>query len=178
MGKTQALWLTSSNVPCSAKATASSQEFVAIPLDEDELVAVVPADHQLRDRGVVAVADLASDPFILSIAGCERMITGVFASAGLAPRVAFQVIETATIVNMVREGLGLTMIPALAVPSNLEGVALLRVEPPARRRLALAVHKTYLSSPAVSAFIAQVGLVKLSDEYFTVPMITNLIDNG
>jgi len=107
------------------------------PLMEDELVVVLPNDHQLSDQEVVAWDTLARYPLILlpKKSSVRRLV-----EAGLvvqnAPRAAVhEVVSMVTAVNLVAGGLGLAVLPELSLPSlKTEGVTFRRVGPPAPRR--------------------------------------------
>lgn len=61
-----------------------------------------------------------------------------------------------TILAMVGEGLGITVVPELALPLHPESLTELRtvsLEPPVRRHLALAVRSLEIASPAATAFV-------------------------
>ena len=69
----------------------------------DELVALLPAAHPLTAKEKVTLADLASEPFVL-------LDEGEFATHGLSPHVTSEVTDDSTIMAMVEEGLGVSML--------------------------------------------------------------------
>jgi len=81
--------------------------------------------------------EIGQEPFLMSKGGCEPMIRALFAKAGLAPNVAFEVRDISTLVAMVREGLGVSLIPELAIPKDAGGIVTARLKPRARRKLAM-----------------------------------------
>src|SRR5215216_2828875 len=99
------------------------------------------------------VALLAPEPFILSRGGCERLILETFTAAGHAPRIAFEVHEVSTIVAMVAEGLGVSVVPELSAVAVPARVALRPLSPPVRRPLGLAVPSLAEAPPGVRAFL-------------------------
>lgn len=121
----------------------------------DEMVVVVPAGHRLAARESVSAAELEREPFIMPRGGCEALVLPVFQAAGCAPRTSFEVLDTTTLLLMVQEGLGVTVFPRLAVPATMTGVRLLPLDPPAWRRIGLAVHPGDARSPAVAAFLRE-----------------------
>lgn len=121
----------------------------------DEMVAVVPAAHPLAARGRASARELESEPFILPRGGCELLVYPVFQEAGCAPRISFEVMDTTTLLLMVQEGLGVTVFPRLAVPQGMGGLRLLPLDPPAWRRIGLAVNPGDARSPAVAAFLRE-----------------------
>ena len=126
----------------------------AMPLAVDRMLAVVPSAHPFADLPMIRAADLADEPFIMSTAGCEPLILACFRDAGCLPRVRFRVGDVNAILAMVREGLGVTIIPELAVPPA-EGLCALPLDPPAMRHLGFAVRSLAGASPAVRAFLEQ-----------------------
>lgn len=76
----------------------------------DELVALLPATHPLTAKEKVALADLASEPFVLLDEGEQSLVLDAFAAHGLSPRVTSEVTDDYTIMAMVEEGLGVSML--------------------------------------------------------------------
>jgi DNA-binding transcriptional LysR family regulator len=101
------------------------------------------------------VAAIAAEPFIMSKGGCEPQIRAIYRRAGTAPTVAYEVRETATIVAMVGEGLGISVLAGLSLPAQSTRVRAVPFRPPVRRRLALAVPSLANASPAAHAFIRE-----------------------
>lgn len=126
-----------------------------VPVAEDELLAVLPGRHPLGDAEAVSIERLAKEPFVMSKGGCEPLISSAFRSAGCEPSTRFEVRDMGAILAMVGEGLGVTIVPELALPRHPEDLADLRtvpLDPPVRRRLALATRSLDTSPPAANAF--------------------------
>jgi DNA-binding transcriptional LysR family regulator len=130
----------------------------------DRLLAVLPASHPLAERTSVRTRDLAGEPFILTRAGCEGFILAALAAQGVTPDVRHEVTEARSILAMVSENLGVSVMPALATHTPPAGVALRPLRPAVRRELHLAVTPTRAPSPALRAFLSEVpsAHVKLS----------------
>ncbi len=125
------------------------------PLITDELLAVFPAAHPLAARAALRPRDLAGQPFILTRAGCERLILAALRAHGVAPTVTHEVSEASSILAMVGEGLGISVIPGLAALTPPATVALRPLTPRAERHLSLAVAPSRAPSPAVRAFLTE-----------------------
>lgn len=76
----------------------------------DELVALLPAVHPLAAKEKVTLADLASEPFVLLDEGEQSLVLDAFAAHGLSPHVTSEVTDDYTIMAMVEEGLGVSML--------------------------------------------------------------------
>lgn len=124
------------------------------PLATDELLAVLPATHPLTARSRVTARDLACEPFILTRAGCERMILATLTAHGIAPSVTHEVTEASSILALVSQGLGISIMPGLAAKDPPVNVELRPLKPRAQRRLSLATTPTGAPSPPVQAILA------------------------
>jgi len=141
------------------------------PLAADRLVAVLPAGHALAAQPHTTLQQLAAEPFVLSRGGCERLILDTFTAAGQAPQVAFEVHEVSTIVAMVAEGLGVSVVPALSAVAVPPRVALRPLSPVVERRLGLAVPSLADAPPAVRALldVAELTNQRLDNQDLGVP---------
>lgn len=125
------------------------------PLLEDEFLAVLPADHALAAAPVVSRAAFAELPFILTQAGCERLVLGLLRAVGVTPSVQHEVTEASTIVSMVSARLGVSIMPALAAPNPPQGVVLLPLRPRAKRPLFLAYPTGRTPTPATAVVLKE-----------------------
>ncbi|GAB2830169.1 LysR family transcriptional regulator [Actinocorallia aurea] len=125
----------------------------AVPLAGDEFLAVLPAAHPLAAEGSVCLADLADDPFLLSGAGCEPLIQTLYRALGLTLSPARRVQRMDTLLAMVREDLGVSVVPSLALPELLDGISAVPLRPAAPRRLLLAAAGDGELTPAAGAFL-------------------------
>jgi DNA-binding transcriptional LysR family regulator len=147
-------WLLSSAIDVGV-VTLPSKTFQTTEFTTDQMVAVVPNGHRIAAKPKVRLREIASTPFIMSKGGCEPLIRGMFRSANVPLRVRYEVRDMATILGMVKEGLGVTIVPTLTLPEVHPGIRALPVYPPLERRLALAVRPREASPPAVRAFIRE-----------------------
>jgi DNA-binding transcriptional LysR family regulator len=130
-----------------------------VPLAEDEMLAVVPAGHRLASRPHMTVADLAGEPFLLSAGGCEPAIRRLHEQHHVPLVPASRVTDMSTLLALVREGLGVSIIPALSLGGRHDGIAALALRPRAPRRLLLGIKDADLG-PAARAFLSDVDDVR------------------
>jgi DNA-binding transcriptional LysR family regulator len=124
-----------------------------VPILADQFCAIAAAGSPLAQRGKVSVRDLAGEPFIMSRYVSERVVRAAYARHRVSLTVRFDVQDLATLVSLVREGLGISVVPSVAFPETPPGVALLPLLPRVRRELGFALNSWEHSSPAVSAFV-------------------------
>ncbi|MGO4713409.1 LysR family transcriptional regulator [Bradyrhizobium sp. 2TAF24] len=127
----------------------------ASPLGRDPWLAVVPAGHRLARpgrRGVVALAELAAEPFILATGGCEATALGIITGAGLdLADVRARVRDWSSGFALVREGVGVTLVPELTLPVDRRGLQVLRLAEPVHRAFGLVASESGARSRAVQA---------------------------
>ena len=70
-----------------------------------------------------------------------------------SPYIRYQASDSATILAMVREGLGVTLVPRAMLPQKLEGVVALPLDPPQKLQIGLAVKSQETASPGAKLFI-------------------------
>jgi DNA-binding transcriptional LysR family regulator len=124
-----------------------------VPLMKDELCAIVPATSELAGRRRISIRELAKEPFVMSRYTSEPLVRSAFAQQNLSARIRFEVQDLGTLVSMVREGLGLSIVPRLAFSAIPDGVALVSVAPAIRRELGFAMKSSDHLPPAALAFI-------------------------
>ncbi|RSN01923.1 LysR family transcriptional regulator [Nonomuraea sp. WAC 01424] len=125
------------------------------PLARGELVAVVAPDHRLAGE-VTDLRGLAGESFIDFRAGHAGRIQSdqAFAAAGVEREVSFEVSSAEFMVDLVRHGLGVGLLPAAYAPrfANL-GIVRLRDAPARVEHLIWTNHP----SPAAAAFLDLIG---------------------
>jgi LysR family hydrogen peroxide-inducible transcriptional activator len=88
----------------------------AEPLRQDPLLVALPAGHRLARRRQVPLEDLRAERFILlSEVHClGRQVTDYCHRHGLEPLVACRSAQVATVQRLIGQGLGVSLLPALA----------------------------------------------------------------
>jgi len=107
----------------------------ASPVFEDDYVVVLPVTHQLASRVSVGLKELDGQRMLMSGGGCETLIQELLAAASSQPHIICLVRDNAALVSMVGEGLGLTIMPELAVPVDHPKTVLIKLRPNLRRTL-------------------------------------------
>lgn len=126
------------------------------PLGQDEWMAVLPAAHPLARAGnAIDLAELAAQPFVLATGGCSVHAQSVAQDAGIAiADVRATVQDWSSAFTLVREGLGVSLVPALTLPDNRRGLRVLRLATPLFRSFALATSAQSADSAPVLALFS------------------------
>ncbi|MGD8190910.1 LysR family transcriptional regulator [Brevibacillus ginsengisoli] len=129
-------------------------EFETTFIVHDEMKVLVPSTHSLASKRSLEVEDIRDEAFIMTKGGCEGMIRKIFKACN--PDIKYEVKETSTILTMVQQGFGITILPSMALPAKLPQAVVLSFDPPVYRSLGLAVNSLDASSKAVQMFIEHV----------------------
>jgi len=81
----------------------------------EEMVVVLPAAHPLAKLEVVDVALLGEDRWIAGCPRCRGHLLAVCEVAGFTPSISFETDNASAVLNMVASGLGVAMLPRLAL---------------------------------------------------------------
>ena len=108
-----------------------------VPLYTDEMMAVLPVDHPLADRSAVPLAELSDDPYIRLEEGSFNEPMNAFHSLGLEPNTRLSVYDDYTVLAMIEEGLGYSIIPEMNLLRHDYRVVKRSLEPKITRNLCL-----------------------------------------
>lgn len=137
-------------------------------LDEDMHVAL-PADHELADAGAIRLEQLAAETWLCgsSETSCRRLTVGSCERAGFRPDVAYESNDYTAMQALVAAGMGVTLIPDLALLYRNPEVAIVDVipEPPIRRIWAVTLEAGTRSraTEAMIAVLEEVSATILAD---------------
>ena len=103
----------------------------------DRMMAVVPPDNPLVEKDELTLADLATQPFILLDEGRESVTLHAFEQAGLSPHVCYEATDDYSILAMVRQGLGVTILYEMMFVGFESGVVVRPIREEPRRTITL-----------------------------------------
>src|SRR5262249_45351952 len=124
---------------------------------DDPFFLALPAGHQAARRGRIRLADLAGDPWINTPGWCHCsvIVLRACAAAGFEPHVAFESDDYLAVQGLVAAGLGVALIPELALATVREDIVIRPLGPGTPvRRIVAATSETAYPSPATAAMLA------------------------
>jgi DNA-binding transcriptional LysR family regulator len=134
-------------------------------LMEDPLHVALPREHRLADHPALTMADLRDETWIEGRnAVCAAPLHAAAYAAGFEPRIGFESAPWLGKQGLVAAGVGVTLIPTLALATARDDVVLRRVDDPVlKRRVSIATLCCGYSSPAVGPMRAI--LHEVADEH-------------
>lgn len=132
--------------------TEEMHEFEFIPLLQDKMVVFVPEGHKLSNQANIRLQEIANEPLIMPKV-CNHVLRSIFKEQGVSPNIQFEVRDIATILAMVQEGVGNTILPEMAIPTALPKISASYLSPQVYQNLGLEVRSMDYLSPVLTAFI-------------------------
>jgi DNA-binding transcriptional LysR family regulator len=140
-------------------APGSPRTLDVTPLATEDLLLVVPPGHRFAGRPTIRLGELSYEQFVLPtnsfnmttqlIDACRRV--------GFEPRVAYQTGSLESVKNFVRQGLGVSVLPRMALDElGREGLVILEVEGGLVRDLNLIQRKDRSTTGAARALMLHV----------------------
>lgn len=112
----------------------------AVLIGQDEWVGVLPAGHRLARRGTLFLSELAAEPFVLATGGCHVHARTLAEATGFSlADVRMEVRDWASAIALVREDVGVSIVPESTLPEKRKGLRVARLDPSLFRQFGLAV---------------------------------------
>lgn len=134
-------------------------DLVVRPLLTDRLVGLVPDGHRLAagDRPV-RIEELAQEEWIAGCPRCRRHLVEVCERAGFTPRIDFATDDYPAVVGLVAAGLGVAVLPELALEAvRPKGVAVLEMLPAVQREVVALTLPDLAQVPAVAMMLGRLA---------------------
>lgn len=149
-------WLAAGTVELGVVLNPAPGRAAAI-LGRDTWVAVLPASHPLGRRASesgVTLEELAAQPFILATGGCAVNGQSLMARAGLhLPDIRVTVRDWASACALVREGMGVSLVPESTLPEEQRGLRVMSLRPAVHREFGLVCSEAGKASRPAQALL-------------------------
>lgn len=119
------------------------------PIMEDEFLAVAPP-KMLGERTTISRDELYEYPNIYTD---DSHLRDYFDVSKFEESIFFRSEDDLSIINMVRSGMGIAVLPALVLAGNAEGVQLLHLSPPLKRTIGFAYRKDKKNGDVLARFL-------------------------
>jgi DNA-binding transcriptional LysR family regulator len=132
------------------------ESFKRVQLLSDPMYLALPREHPLAAKSAVRLQDLSEESWVQTsrASACARYVVRSCHAAGFEPKVSFESDDYQTVQGLVAAGVGVALIPELALSGTREDIAIraLSPRPPIRQVLAAAPSGARLA-PAAPAML-------------------------
>jgi len=145
-------WLRNGTVDVGFMTDPESDEFYFRELLADRMNIVLPPEHPLAG-GPVSLDQLKDETFVLLESGYSQITEKMFRSAALRPKQQYTVKDDYTVMSMVENGLGVSLLPELMLQRTPYKMYTCPTEPAFYRHLGVSWLKKEQNSVAVNKFV-------------------------
>jgi len=144
-------WIRQGQVDCGFVRLPAPNDLQATLLKQDMLVAVLPVDHPLAEEETIALEQLCGQSFIKLQK--DQEIETFLEHLPEPPRISYEVSSDHTVLSMVENGLGISIMHSLIADTDRYRVVWKALEQPCIREIGVAVPKNARLSTPVKTFI-------------------------
>lgn len=120
---------------------------------DDEMVMIMPKGHRCAEKEHISMKDFADDPFIFLDQGKKSEPLEYFKKSGVEPNLQYQVYDDYTIMNMVEQGLGISILPKLVLLRHHQDIVVRSLTPALHRDICVAYKNDESISIAGKLFV-------------------------
>jgi DNA-binding transcriptional LysR family regulator len=128
----------------------------ATPLFEDPMRLALPRAHGLSEKERITLEELADESWVQTseASACARHVVRSCRAAGFEPQVSFESDDYLTVQGLVASGVGVALIPQLAMSPTLSyDITIRELHPPPVRHVLAATPGASVSLPAATAML-------------------------
>lgn len=141
-----------------------------VKLLEDPMHVALPVDHPLAAKRALRLGDLSGDDWVQTSASspCARHVVRLCLAAGFEPNVTFESDDYETVQGLVAAGVGVALIPRLALTRVHPGIVVRSLSPrPPLRKVVAATTAGPGTAPAAGMMIEILG--EVAQQYTDAP---------
>lgn len=146
-------WIAEGRVDCGFLRLPTKSEFETVFLKKDNLLAVIPDDHQLADCDKFPITAFENQPFMMLEKGGNYEITELLGKNHVKPDIRFTTWDDYAIMSMVEHGLGIAILPELILKRIPYQIITKPINVPAYRNIGLVYRNRKLLSLAAEKFV-------------------------
>ncbi|MEA5144308.1 MAG: LysR family transcriptional regulator [Oscillibacter sp.] len=149
-------WIASGRVDCGFLRLPAKRPLDVFSLYQDEWMVILPPGHPMAGLDPFPTQALTECPFIQMDEGTDYEIEAVFDALQICPRVQYTAKEDQTILAMVSNGLGISMMPGLMLHHSPYPLVRRRLERNFERNIGIGLKSLPMASVSTRRFLEHV----------------------
>lgn len=146
-------WMANYQVDIGFMSKGTAMDYHWIPLGNDPMVAILPLDHPYANASSYPLEAVEHEKFIMPGLGHDIDTMRLLDEHGLKPHIVVETIENASMLAMVEQGMGMSIVNSLLTHRLNFEIAKVPVSPASSITFGMAVPSLENASPAVQRFI-------------------------
>lgn len=146
-------WIKSNKVDFGFVSYKDTPDLNLEEVDEDLYYAVFPKNHKFAKLDKIPLEELENEQLLMIEEGTPNNAIQHFNELGLYPEVKFRIQDDFTILSMVEENFGVSILPSLVLKRTSYDCSAVPTEPPIHRKIYLAYQNVGLMSMAAQKFL-------------------------
>ncbi|VFS58446.1 LysR family transcriptional regulator [Leminorella grimontii] len=130
---------------------------------KDRFTVVVPDSHPFAERSAVSVEELSKEPLIVSKGRYELSIMTLFKERNVIPNVQYEFNHPSTALSFIRQGLGIALLPGLALNSLAADMRAIALEPAFYRDITLVTSEQPVENSPVCCLLRCIEALKMQE---------------
>ncbi len=131
----------------------SNPSFAWLPYTEDRMVAVLPANHPFAGMESYPLQACRKEDIIMPCEGDDADVRDLLKKYGIVPNIRLTTLETLTAVNMVEEGIGISIMNEGITKYWNTRASIIPIDPPSTIEIGITLPSLETAAPAVREFV-------------------------
>ncbi|MCA4158110.1 LysR family transcriptional regulator [Priestia megaterium] len=124
------------------------------PLVKEPILVIMSPQHKLANLNLISLKAIESSEFILPYSDSHFEVHNIFKEEQISPKIAYQVRGDETIISMVKNNLGISLLPKLLLSRCTEGIVIKPLEIDVSRELGIIMNiRKHTQTPSVNKMI-------------------------
>ena len=145
-------WILNGTVDFGFLSLPASKSFEVIPIKKDKMFCVLPSNHPYRHQNTILFDQIKTEPFIITKWGSTDDVRRILSENNVKPKIKYEVAEERTIIAMVQNGLGISILPEMVLVGDIHNICLIDLEKSAYRLIGIGLNSIKNISPAARKF--------------------------
>ncbi|GGG59765.1 LysR substrate-binding domain-containing protein [Paenibacillus radicis (ex Gao et al. 2016)] len=146
-------WISEGTVDFGFLSLPTLKEFEVIPIMEDRMLAILPANHPYAHEEIVPLSIFEQESMILLEEGTKKEVLEMFRQHHIKAKIEYRLDDDYTIISMVENGLGISILAELILKRIPYNILSKETSPSFSRSIGIAIKSRKQASIAVRCFL-------------------------
>lgn len=146
-------WISNGEVDFGFLSIPTSLRFEVIPLKKDRMLCILSEEHRLAQKNEVTFEEIEQEPLIRAKKGSDNDLRRILEENNVTPHVKFELEDDQAIFSMVQHGMGISILPEMALYRLPDNIRVLNLEQENYRTIGIAAKSFKTLAPATKKFI-------------------------